>query len=161
MKKAKESKFAIKRLYILTLIHVAIIACQSKPGEQLPRQSIDGSTVSEIVEMDQSSAAKFTFDTTSHDFGEIAVDTIVYHPFIFTNSGRSPMLISSVKSTCGCTIPKWPSNVIEPSKSDTILVSFNSRGRKGKFLKSIDILANTLPAKTTLYIEGFVQSNPK
>ena len=46
------------------------------------------------------------FEHTRHNFGVFAQDTaIVTHEFIFTNVGKSPLIIHQASASCGCTVP--------------------------------------------------------
>ena len=78
------------------------------------------------------------------------------HSFIFTNNGKTPLLINSVKAGCGCTVLKgWPKTPIKPGGVGEIPVVLNTN-RTGYTKKYISILANTRPATNKLYLEGFV-----
>ena len=47
-----------------------------------------------------------SFDKTEHDFGQIMNGTPVETVFSYTNSGKSPLVVTDIKSTCGCTVPQ-------------------------------------------------------
>lgn len=98
------------------------------------------------------------FKHTSFDFGEIEEGIAASHDFEFTNTGTEPLLISQVNPSCGCTVPQWSKDPILPGKSGTIKATYNTQMRPGNFQKSINVVANTTPAYTTLYIRGYVRS---
>ena len=96
------------------------------------------------------------FQDLPYNFDTVALGSKVEHSFIFTNNGKTPLLINSVKAGCGCTVLKgWPKTPIEPGGVGEIPVVLNTN-RTGYTKKYISILANTRPATNKLYLEGFV-----
>jgi len=95
----------------------------------------------------------FTFEDTEHDFGKIIQGEKVTYSFKFTNTGGSALLISKVSSSCGCTVSKYPKTPVKPGDSDFIVATFDSNRKKGYQNKTITILANTQPNKTTLRVK--------
>lgn len=100
------------------------------------------------------SQAIIDFKETSYDFGEIEEGTVAEHEFIFTNNGDQPLILSSVKASCGCTTPSWTKDPVLPGKSGHIKASYNSKNRPGGFHKSITITSNASKATRVLYIKG-------
>lgn len=111
--------------------------------------------------VDSSKVAKMVFEETTFEFGTIDEGEVVKHVFKFKNEGTVPLLISSARSTCGCTVPKWPREPIAPGEGGEISIRFNSDGKKNKQTKPVTINANTLPAETKLYIKGHVTPKNK
>lgn len=97
-----------------------------------------------------------TFTEEVYEFGTITSGEKVDHVFNFTNTGTAPLVITGAKSTCGCTVPKFPKEAILPGESGEISVVFNSKHKSGKQRKPIRVTANTVPEVTTVYIEGMV-----
>ncbi|MBX7109174.1 MAG: DUF1573 domain-containing protein [Chitinophagales bacterium] len=100
--------------------------------------------------------AILTFETTEHDFGKIKEGDKVTYDFHFTNTGKTPLLISAVKASCGCTTPEWPKEPVQPGASEKIKVQYDSKGREGEFSKGIVVTANTYPNTMTIKISGVV-----
>ncbi len=142
------------------LVAVALLSCQS--GEQERIQTLDGARISDLVrnqgdnELSADAMPKLTFEHSTHHFDSIPAGSIVDHTFSFVNSGKGPLLITSVKSSCGCTVPTWPRGVIQAGDGGDIAVSFDSKNRSGFVSKDIRILANTNPAETMLTIKAYV-----
>ena len=82
------------------------------------------------------------FDEASKDFGDITQGDKVEHVFKFENTGKSPLVISNVEATCGCTVPSWPKEPILPGAKAEIKVSFNSAGKMGKQNSVVRIYSN-------------------
>lgn len=108
-------------------------------------------------EVDTSQLAKMEFDTTTFNFGSVDPGAIVTHDFEFTNTGNVPLIISDVRSTCGCTVAEWPREPIPPGGTGEIPVRFDTKNKKGIQSKPVTITANTFPAKTVLYLNGRVE----
>lgn len=83
-----------------------------------------------------------SFEESSKDFGEITQGDKVEHVFKFENTGKSPLIISNVAATCGCTVPSWPKDPIAPGGKGEIKVSFNSAGKMGKQNSVVRIYSN-------------------
>ena len=73
----------------------------------------------------------------------------------FTNNGTEPLILSNVRSSCGCTIPSWPREPIMPGKSSAIKVHYDTN-RIGGIAKSITVSTNGTPERIVLSIRGTV-----
>lgn len=88
-----------------------------------------------------SNAAEISFEEKVFDYGTITKGADGNHTFTFTNTGNSPLVIESVKSSCGCTVPKKPEAPIAPGASGSIQVRYDTQ-RLGVFRKSITVTTN-------------------
>ena len=96
------------------------------------------------------------FEKTVHDYGTVAYGGDGNCEFVFTNNGTEPLLISDVRSSCGCTVPSWPREPIMPGKSSSIKVHYDTH-RVGGISKSITVSTNGDPERVVLSIRGTVQ----
>ncbi len=71
--------------------------------------------------------AKIEFKTDVIDYGEIAKGSDGVRTFEFTNTGDAPLIISNVKSSCGCTVPSKPDGPIAPGESSVIDVKYDTK----------------------------------
>lgn len=78
---------------------------------------------------------------TAFDFGTIPQGKPVYHFFEVTNNGKTPMVISNVQTSCGCTTPEWSKDPIAPGATAKVRVGYNAAG-EGHFEKFITIMYN-------------------
>ena len=101
-------------------------------------------------------APVMTFAEQSFDFRDIAADAKVGHTFIFTNTGKSPLLIEDATASCGCTTPNWTKEPVAPGATGKMEVQFDSRGKHGLISKTVSVRANTQPSITTITIKGNV-----
>jgi len=123
---------------------------------------IDDNNVAEAAERD-AQAGDFpviTFDKMEHDFGEIMDGTPVETVFSYTNTGKSPLVVTNIKSTCGCTVPQdWSKEPLAPGESDKFTVKFNGKGN-GNTMKAITVTANTETGSEVVKIKAFVKPDP-
>jgi len=99
-----------------------------------------------------SDLAEIEFKETEYNFGVVIQGERVAHDFVFTNTGGSNLVISNVKASCGCTVPRWSKEPIKPGESGNIEIVFDSAHRNGKQSKNITVYANTYPNTTDLTI---------
>ena len=95
-------------------------------------------------------------DRMEHDFGTITDDKPATTTFTLTNTGNNPLIISSAKGSCGCTVPTYPKAPIAPGESESIEVSFNPSGKAGAQNKTVTLIANTTPANTVMNVNSVV-----
>lgn len=105
-------------------------------------------------------APHIKFESESYSYGVVVQGTNGDYSFRFTNTGKEPLIISEVKSSCGCTIPKKPEEPILPGKSDVIKVHYDTQ-RIGAFTKYITVNSNADNSSVTLTITGEIKEKPK
>ena len=102
------------------------------------------------------SQAKITFESEVIDYGTIEKGDDGVREFKFTNTGSSPLYITKVRSSCGCTIPKKPSDSIMPGDDDVIQVKYDTN-RVGPIRKTITVNSNAITPVVALQIRGAVE----
>lgn len=97
------------------------------------------------------------FAETKFDFGEFPErQSMAKHNFMFVNNGNQPLIITNVKSTCGCTSPKYTKEPIAAGDTGYIYVTYFATGRPGKFNRAIKVASNASESVKTVYITGNV-----
>lgn len=83
-------------------------------------------------------------------------------PFVFEfkNTGKTPVIITNVQTSCGCTAAEKPTEPIEPGKSSKIVVNYDTK-RVGPFTKTITVRTNSSETPVVLTITGTVQPAPQ
>ncbi|HLU90366.1 MAG TPA: DUF1573 domain-containing protein [Cyclobacteriaceae bacterium] len=109
-----------------------------------------------ITPVDPNSLAAFEFENIEYDFGAIKEGEVVEHQFEFTNTGQSPLVISNVQASCGCTSPDWTKTPVKPGDTGFVKVVFNSTAKSGVQSPTVSIQANTSPSVTRLRLKGTV-----
>ncbi|MDD5507854.1 MAG: DUF1573 domain-containing protein [Bacteroidales bacterium] len=110
--------------------------------------------------VDTASVPEISFDKLVHDYGTIELNGNGNCQFTFTNTGKEPLVLTNVRSSCGCTVPSWPKEPILPGKSGVIDVKYNT-SRAGVINKSVVVTSNAKTATVTLQIKGEVKAPPK
>ena len=124
-----------------------------KPVENLPVKSAVQSTG--VVR--EETGATIVFDEYKHDFGTIKESAgKVSVIFTFTNRSDSPLIISKVEASCGCTTPEWTKEPVAPGKQGYIKAIYDPANRIYSFNKSLAVYSNGNPAKIALTIQGTV-----
>ena len=77
--------------------------------------------------------------------------------FEFKNTGKTPILVSNVATSCGCTTAEKPNEPVAPGKTGKISVKYDTK-RVGPFTKTITVTTN-VGEPIVLTIKGTV--NPE
>ena len=99
--------------------------------------------------------AKIEFKTEVIDYGTIEKGANGIRTFEFTNTGNAPLVITNVKSTCGCTVPKKPKAPILPGETGEIEVKYDTN-RVNPIRKTITVCSNAERPTVALKIKGLV-----
>ena len=99
--------------------------------------------------------AKIEFEQEVIDYWEIAKGSDCVRTFEFTNIGDAPLVISNVKSSCGCTVPSKPDGPVAPGESSAIKVKYDTK-RIGPIRKTVTVYSNADEPIISLKIKGKV-----
>jgi hypothetical protein len=100
-------------------------------------------------------APVMTFDSLTYNFGTVIQGTQINKEFHFTNTGKSPLIISNVVGS-GSTYAEYPKEPIAPGKSGIIKVLFPTEARMGMQDKVSVITCNDPRGTIVLHIKGNV-----
>jgi hypothetical protein len=100
------------------------------------------------------------FASVVHDYGTIQQGSDGGCEFKFENKGKTPLVLSNVRASCGCTVPTWPREPILPGSTGVIKVMYNTNNI-GNFNKSITVSSNAKNAEVILNIKGSVVAKPQ
>jgi len=106
---------------------------------------------------DNPNAPVVEFVKLVHDYGEIEQHGNGKCEFKFTNTGKEPLILSNVRSSCGCTVPEWPRQPILPGQSDVIKVKYDTK-RIGTINKSVHVYSNAKVSPISLKIKGKINA---
>lgn len=154
----------MKRLQLLLFISAILSITACKQGANKNDQ-ISTDVVHNPVTADGNnntgSLPEFEFSNKTHDFGVIIEGEKVSYTFKFRNSGKTDLVISSAKGSCGCTVPKYNKEPVPSGQEGFIEVIFDSSGKSGMQSKTITVIANTQPNTEVLTITGEVVTGKK
>jgi hypothetical protein len=111
--------------------------------------------VASIFAQEGVGGAEMTFDTEVIDYGTIPQNADGVRTFSFTNTGSEPLIISNAKGSCGCTVPTWPKEPINPGQKGEIKVKY-ATNRLGPINKSVTVSSNASTPTKVLRIKGNV-----
>lgn len=77
-----------------------------------------------------------------HNFGTIEPGGKHTCEFRFKNTGTATLLISQVKSTCGCTVPQLKKKTYEPGESGVVKATYTASTRPANIEKHLYIVSN-------------------
>jgi len=143
---------------LLAMAVVVTMAMQGCSGKNEGKLSTDLVTNSKSATEKSDKQAAIKFDKEEHDFGTLLQGEVVTYSFHFTNTGNMPLIISEVGTSCGCTAGDYPRDPIAPGQKGEIKATYDSKGHHGFQSRTLTVLSNTIPAKTTLRIKGMVQT---
>jgi len=104
-------------------------------------------------DMHNSKIAVIKFKTEVVDYGTITQNSDGTRLFTFTNTGDAPLLITNVKTTCGCTVPSYSKAPILPGESGELNIKYDTK-RLGAFTKTITVTSNAEGGNKILKIKG-------
>ncbi|BDD09939.1 hypothetical protein FUAX_23710 [Fulvitalea axinellae] len=104
---------------------------------------------------------RISFKESTHNFGAVKeIEGKITHRFVFKNDGNAPLVIKSVRASCGCTTPDWSKTPVLPGKNGFVVATYDPKNRPGAFHKSLTITSNATPSTSRLYIKGTVTPAP-
>jgi len=139
---------------LLTMFVLAVFTCTATAQETAKKK---GKTKTEKA----SKPAKLpvTFKTLVIDRPNIAYGADETFSFEFKNTGNTPVIISNVQTSCGCTTASKPEQPVAPGKSSVISVKYDTK-RVGEFTKTITVTTNVQTEPIVLTIKGKVAPQP-
>ena len=134
----------MKSIYTLLVASLFSLVVMAQEGSQGP------------TDPTQASYAKF--DSKLHNFGIIEYAGNGKCEFKFTNTGKEPLIIKNVKTSCGCTTPGYSKDPITPGKTGFVTAKYDTK-REGNFQKNLTVIFMD-NSQVTLSIKGNVKPNP-
>ena len=141
-----------KFLYLFAIMFV-FTSCGDDPFSKVKSENVNSAAVRDNAPFKY---PVMTFDRKIHDFGTIEDGVPQETIFSYTNTGDAPLVISEIKSTCGCTVPQdWSRAPLLPGESSQFTVKFNGKGAN-KTTKTVTVNANTQNGSESVRIMAFI-----
>lgn len=145
--------------HLLFLLGAAMLLLTAAPAlgqlRTVPRALLDSLANPALA----AGAEAMAFERTRIETGDIGEDD---PPKSFTfrwrNAGNGPLVITRVKSTCGCAVATYDRRPVKPGESSEVVVTYHPKGHPGRFQRKI-FLFTTLAADAptaTLELTGQV-----
>lgn len=155
----------MKRILSLGVIALSLAACSSNAQNtedtviDKPISGLSANAASDQAEIvADENAPIMTFDEAIYEFGVVQEGEKVEHRYTFTNTGKSPLIISNVSASCGCTTPEYSAHPISPGEEGNVTVVFDSNNQVGQQQKIITIVSNAEPTRAILQLKGEVKN---
>lgn len=150
-----------KVLFSALALSLAFVSCKKEnASEKIDETAVQtaeqvNNAVPANVDTTITGDAVAKFDKTEHDFGDLKKGSLGETEFTVTNEGKSDLIITEAKASCGCTVPEYPKAPIKPGESAKIKVVFNANS-VGVQNKTVTVKANTQTGQELLRIKANV-----
>lgn len=102
---------------------------------------------------------RIEFTDMTVDYGTIENGSNGEREFAFVNTGDQPLVIKTCRGSCGCTVPKCPTEPTMPGEKGVIKVKYDTN-RIGSFTKTVTVETNDPTGTKILKIKGVVEQKP-
>ena len=89
------------------------------------------------------------------EVGEIPQNKPKAIEFEFKNTGKTDVIITNVKASCGCTATDYTKTPIKPGETAKVTATYNA-ANKGAFTKTVTVTTNAEEAPKVLTFKGTV-----
>lgn len=142
---------------ILGLVALSLVtfsfSCKENASNKIEESNV---TAAALRDANANKFPVLTFDKSEHDFGEIEKNKEVETVFSYKNTGNAPLVITDIKSTCGCTVPEdWSKEPLAPGETGMFTVKYNGAG-PNKISKTITVTTNTEKGNEVVKISATV-----
>jgi len=81
------------------------------------------------------------FDAETKDYTPASGETVAPFAFLALNTSKAPVMINSLRTSCGCSAAQLPSTpyTLQPGSNVAINVSLNLAGKQGQITKSVTV----------------------
>lgn len=90
-----------------------------------------------------------------HDFGTLRHERPAEYVFKFKNIATEPLILQTVRTTCGCTAASWTETPIAPGATGEVRIEYDAYLR-GDFSKKIKVFFDKQRKAEVLRISGTV-----
>lgn len=125
----------------------AALACVSAPATAVHAQTA-------------ANQPNIMFDHETHDLGNVKFGGNGSGTFTFVNSGKTPLIITNITSSCGCLTASWPKEPIAPLARGEITFRYDTK-RPGPISKTLSVSSNAGNKPVyVLRVKGVVAAAP-
>ena len=128
---------------IALILFMGLLAFSGNAQEKVDEKKVDENT------------PIFKFESEVVNYGDIARNSDGVKVLKFTNVGKSPIIITNVKGSCGCTVPTSPKEPIMPGEEGEIQIKY-ATNRIGPFSKTVTIISNAIRSNIVIPVKGKV-----
>lgn len=103
-----------------------------------------------------SQEAVFFLNESTFKFPKTNEGAVLEHTFVFTNSGNTPLIISSFSVACTCTKVEFSKEPVSPGKTGMVKITFDTNGKYYLQDREILLTVNTKKKIQKLRFKVFV-----
>jgi hypothetical protein len=96
------------------------------------------------------------FTDAKKNFGFVKKGEQVKLQYQFTNEGNQPLIITDAKAECSCTKVNFPKEPIQPNKSGTIEVLFDTSPTYDRQDRTVEVISNDTKSPHKIRFKGVV-----
>lgn len=131
---------------LLVLQGVALTGCGGRHPD-----GVDASFIHLPGEGEAQNAPQMQWSTTELDLGLVAAGESRELTYELTNAGRSPLIVTQVLPSCGCTVAKaWDPSPLAPGESTRIVLRFDAGETTRTLSESATVVTNAIPGSVEL-----------
>ena len=102
--------------------------------------------------------ATITFESLTADFGMVIRGETAVKPVTFTNTGSDPLVVSDVKTSCGCTTVQGAQQTVAPGGTGSFELKLDTARFIGDIAKTADVESNASNGVVRLTVKAKVWS---
>ena len=145
---------------MIAIIAIAFVSCKEDATKKLNKANVEKAKTQNKANREDAPVVKF--EELVHDFGNLNEGDVVETTFKFKNTGKSELIITKIKGSCGCTVPSnWDRKPIMPGQESEFTVKFNSKGKPNKQQKTVTLTCNTNKGREVVRIKAQVKPDPE
>ena len=110
---------------------------------------------SETNTVEVTATAPIAWKSELIDLGEIPQNKPKSIDFEFKNTGKTAVVITNVKASCGCTATDYTKTPIQPGQTAKVTATYNAAA-KGAFTKTVTVTTNAEETPKVLSFKGTV-----
>ena len=104
----------------------------------------------------KTAASQIAWKSETIDLGEIPQGTPKPVEFAFKNTGKTDVIITNVKASCGCTAADYTKTPVKPGESAKVTATYNAASA-GAFTKTLTVTTNVDESPKVLTLKGIVK----
>lgn len=99
---------------------------------------------------------ELTLDKVEIDLGAFPMDEMKEGKFLLTNTGKSPLLVYDVVTSCGCTKVEYGKKPVRPGEVLELTIRYEA-DESGRFNKVLTIYSNAVGSPHKVRVKGIVE----
>lgn len=138
----------MKRMFLLATLMVSVFSISLA---QVKDAKTAKAEVAKVVK------SKLVCENPDANLGKVPQNIPATAVYKLKNMGDKPIMITNVRTSCGCTSKSYSKEPIKPGESTTVEASYNARSL-GNFYKTVTVTTNEGIAPMVFKIRGTVEA---